>query len=63
MLSSILSLMILILCLLAPCAVLYLFVHAYMLCRWSLVLVYLPNGLVHMLTGLLIGLLVDSYAH
>jgi hypothetical protein len=38
-------------------------IHAYMLCKWSLVVVYMPNGLVHMLTVLFIGLLVDSYAH
>jgi hypothetical protein len=52
-----------ILCLLAFCVVLNPLIHAYMLCKWSLVLVYMPNGLVHMLTDLFTGLLVDSYAH
>jgi hypothetical protein len=53
-----------ILCLLTLCDVLNPLIHAYMLCKWSLVLVYMPNnGLVHMLAGLFLGLLVDSYAH
>ena len=62
MLCSILCLLMPFLCLLALCAVLNPWIHAYMLCNWSLVLVYMPNGLVHMLADLFIGLLVDSYA-
>jgi hypothetical protein len=63
MLCLILCLLMPFLCLLALCVVLNPLIHAYTLCNWSLVLVYMPNGLVHLLAGLSIGLLVDSYAH
>jgi hypothetical protein len=51
-----------ILCLLTLCVVLNLWIHAYMLCNWSLVLMYMPDSLAHMLADLFIVLLVDSYA-
>jgi hypothetical protein len=55
MLYSILCLLMPFICLLTLCAVLNPLIHAYMLCKWSLVLVYMSIGLVHMLIALLLA--------